>query len=101
MKGIRMCYYGDDFTGSTDAMEALTLNGFRTVLFLRVPEKEEMEEDFSHVECFGIAGLSRQMTPKEMEGELRPILERLKSYNIPIIHYKICSTFDSSETIGN
>ncbi len=30
-------YYGDDFTGSTDVMEALASNGIATVLFLDVP----------------------------------------------------------------
>ena len=33
-----MAYYGDDFTGSADAMEALTLNGVPTVLFLDRPD---------------------------------------------------------------
>ena len=32
MKDLLMAFYGDDFTGSADAMEALTLNGVPTVL---------------------------------------------------------------------
>lgn len=96
-----MCYYGDDFTGSTDAMEALTLNGFRTVLFLRIPEKEEIEQQFSDIDCFGVAGLSRQMTPKQMDEQLKPDLEKMKEFDIPIVHYKVCSTFDSAKNIGN
>jgi 3-oxoisoapionate kinase len=31
-------YYGDDFTGSTDVMEALASNGVETVLFLKKPD---------------------------------------------------------------
>ena len=30
---LQLAFYGDDFTGSTDAMEALALSGLRTVLF--------------------------------------------------------------------
>ena len=34
MNPLLMAFYGDDFTGSADAMEALTINGVRTALFL-------------------------------------------------------------------
>ena len=33
-----IAWYGDDFTGSTDALEALASNGLRAVLFLHQPE---------------------------------------------------------------
>jgi uncharacterized protein YgbK (DUF1537 family) len=35
--GLRLAFYGDDFTGSTDALEALTSAGLRSVLFLEPP----------------------------------------------------------------
>ena len=35
--GLLLSYYGDDFTGSTDVMEAFTAAGVPTVLFLRPP----------------------------------------------------------------
>jgi hypothetical protein len=35
--GLLLAYYGDDFTGSTDAMEAISAAGVRTVLFLDTP----------------------------------------------------------------
>ena len=34
---LRLAYYGDDFTGSTDALEQLTRAGLRTRLFLQPP----------------------------------------------------------------
>ena len=34
-----LSYYGDDFTGSTDALEALTIQGVSTVLFLGIPDE--------------------------------------------------------------
>jgi len=36
-------YYGDDFTGSTDALEALAGNGVPTVLFVRPPDERGLE----------------------------------------------------------
>ena len=31
-------WYGDDFTGSTDVLEALALHGVKAVLFTRTPD---------------------------------------------------------------
>jgi uncharacterized protein YgbK (DUF1537 family) len=39
--GPLISYYGDDFTGSTDVMEALSSNGVETVLFTRLPTDAE------------------------------------------------------------
>jgi uncharacterized protein YgbK (DUF1537 family) len=36
-----LSYYGDDFTGSTDVMEAMALHGVKTVLFTRIPTLQE------------------------------------------------------------
>ncbi len=41
------------------------------------------------------------MSPAEMDTELKPALEQLKSSGAAIIHYKTCSTFDSSPEIGS
>jgi 3-oxoisoapionate kinase len=98
---LLLCYYGDDFTGSTDVMESLALSGIRTVLFLCPPDPNWLNTRFSDIQCFGVAGVSRSMTPDQMEAELRPILARLKSFGTPIVHYKVCSTFDSSTEVGN
>ncbi|MGH8297066.1 MAG: four-carbon acid sugar kinase family protein, partial [Steroidobacteraceae bacterium] len=51
-------YYGDDFTGSTDVLEALSLAGVRTVLFIGLPAQERWRQ-FSDCQAFGIAGESR------------------------------------------
>jgi len=98
---LLISFYGDDFTGSTDSMEALAINGVKTVLFLEPPSSQLIEQRFPDIQGFGIAGVSRTMGPEEMEQQLRPILEKLKSFPTPIVHYKMCSTFDSSPAIGS
>ena len=37
MSKLLLTFYGDDFTGSTDALEQLTLAGIRTALFIAPP----------------------------------------------------------------
>ena len=95
-----LSYYGDDFTGSTDVMEALASNGVPTVLFMKIPDSRLLAR-FNDCQAIGIAGTSRSETPEWMERNLGPIFEWLKSLGADICHYKVCSTFDSSPQIGN
>ncbi|MBM3359610.1 MAG: four-carbon acid sugar kinase family protein [Betaproteobacteria bacterium] len=97
---LLLAYYGDDFTGSTDVMEALSKAGLRTVLFLKPPTISQLAR-YPGLRAFGIAGGSRTMSPEEMERALPPAFKALRSSGAPIIHYKMCSTFDSSPNIGS
>ncbi|WP_235941259.1 four-carbon acid sugar kinase family protein [Paenibacillus puerhi] len=99
--GRLLCYYGDDFTGSTDVLESLFLAGLSAVLFLEPPTRELLEGRFRDVSCFGVAGISRSLSPERMERELRPIFETLKTAGAAVVHYKVCSTFDSSPAAGS
>jgi 3-oxoisoapionate kinase len=93
-------FYGDDFTGSTDVLEQLAANGVRAALFLAPPTAPQLEE-FPGLEAFGIAGDSRSRSPEWMSQHLPPIFASLRSFRTPIVHYKVCSTFDSSPRHGS
>lgn len=93
-------YYGDDFTGSTDVLEALASAGVRSVLFVG-PPSEAQRERFAGCRAFGIAGDSRSRTPQWMSTHLPELYRRLGAFGAPIVHYKTCSTFDSSARIGS
>jgi uncharacterized protein YgbK (DUF1537 family) len=93
-------YYGDDFTGSTDVMEALASNGVETVLFLKQPDHALLSR-FATARAFGLAGTSRSETPDWMDVHLREAFAWLKTLGAELCHYKVCSTFDSSPGIGN
>ena len=97
---LLLAYYGDDFTGSTDVMEALQWAGLRTILFLAPPTQEQLAR-FENLRAFGVAGWSRTMSREEMEKELGPVFEGLRRSGAPLVHYKICSTFDSTAEIGS
>jgi uncharacterized protein YgbK (DUF1537 family) len=98
--GLLLAYYGDDFTGSTDAMEAMTAAGVPTVLFLEPPTPGSLQR-FPGVRCVGLAGSSRSRTPAWMDDELPRAFASLAALGAPILHYKVCSTFDSSPAIGS
>lgn len=97
---LLMGFYGDDFTGSTDAMDALTRAGLRTVCFVTPPTKEIIQQ-YVGLGAFGVAGISRALNTSEMVTELKPTFNAMKNLQIPLVHYKTCSTFDSSPEIGS
>ena len=93
-------FYGDDFTGSTDALEALAANGVSSVLFLDPPDEERMAR-FPECHAMGIAGESRSRSPEWMSANLPSVFASLQAYGAPICQYKVCSTFDSSPDTGS
>ncbi|HYW44939.1 MAG TPA: four-carbon acid sugar kinase family protein [Bryobacteraceae bacterium] len=96
----RFSFYGDDFTGSTDALEALAVNGIPTVLFLRVPDDSDLAA-FPDCRAVGIAGDSRSRSPQWMREALPAVFTRLRQLGAPVVQYKVCSTFDSSPEYGS
>lgn len=100
MSGLLVSYYGDDFTGSTDALEAFASNGLETVLFLRPPEVGLLER-FRDCRVLGLAGVSRSKSPAWMSENLPGVFGSLRDLGAPFCHYKVCSTFDSSPETGS
>lgn len=99
-QGLLLSYYGDDFTGSTDAMEVMSAAGLPTVLFLRTPDAAMLAR-FPEVRCIGIAGSSRGRSPQWMEEHLPQAFTALAALGAPVMQYKVCSTFDSSPETGS
>jgi 3-oxoisoapionate kinase len=96
---LKLAFYGDDFTGSTDALEVLAFAGLNCALFLQAPTPSMLAR-FGALDAIGVAGASRAMTPQEMDAALPAPLAALAEL-APIVHYKVCSTFDSATAIGN
>ena len=100
MSGRLFSFYGDDFTGSTDALEALAANAVPSVLFLDPPE-ERMLERFGDCRAIGVAGESRSRSPEWMSENLPEIFRGLRRLGAQLCQYKVCSTFDSSPQFGS
>lgn len=95
-----LSFVGDDFTGSTDAVEVLELAGVRTVLFTRPPTPEQLQQH-PDAQAFGVATVARLLPPDAMASLLRPTFSAIREFGAPFLHYKVCSTFDSSPSIGS
>ncbi|QKJ28878.1 four-carbon acid sugar kinase family protein [Mucilaginibacter mali] len=97
---LLLAYYGDDFTGSTDALEFLSRAGVKTVLFIEAPTVAQLAR-YKGLQAIGVAGMTRAMPPATMQHELVHAFNALKKLGAPHVHYKVCSTFDSSPNIGS
>lgn len=97
---LKIAYYGDDFTGATDTLATAARAGLRTLLFLGLPGSAQLERA-GPLDCLGIAGAARAMTPAEMQTELEPVGRLFAQLGAPVMHYKTCSTFDSAPHIGS
>ncbi|MGL4237383.1 four-carbon acid sugar kinase family protein [Tabrizicola sp.] len=95
-----LAWYGDDFTGAAAVMEVLEFSGFPSVLFLEPPTRE-MTGRFADARCIGIAGDARTRSPDWMDAHLPAIFAALRATGAGIVHYKMCSTLDSSPQIGS
>ena len=97
---MKLAFYGDDFTGSTDALEVLAFAGLSCALFLDVPDEQTLRE-LGPFDAIGVAGASRAMSPAEMDQHLPQVFTAMSALPVPLVHYKVCSTFDSSPAIGS
>lgn len=100
VKGLWLAFYGDDFTGSTDALESLTRAGLRTRLFTAPPTRAQLARA-GRLDAVGVAGVSRSLAPTAMTRELRAAFLALRRLGPRHVHYKVCSTFDSSPGRGS
>nr|WP_319486681.1 four-carbon acid sugar kinase family protein [uncultured Cohaesibacter sp.] len=93
-------WYGDDFTGAAAVMEVLAFAGVPTILFTEIPS-DDLKKRFSGTRAVGLASTARSKSPQWMRDNLPGALSWLDSFNAPILHYKVCSTFDSSPQSGS
>jgi uncharacterized protein YgbK (DUF1537 family) len=70
------------------------------MLFIHPPTTAELKK-FPGLQAIGVAGNTRSLAPAAMERELKPTLLALKKLGARHVHYKVCSTFDSSPKIGS
>jgi 3-oxoisoapionate kinase len=95
-----LAWLGDDFTGSAAVMEVLAFAGLPAVLFTDIPDPA-LAARFAGVAGIGIATTARSHGPDWMATHLPTPLRWLHALGSPLLHYKICSTFDSAPQVGS
>ena len=98
--GLKLAWYGDDFTGASDTLATLAEAGLKARLFLDVPTPEQVQ-DAGGLDAIGIAGAARAMAPEAMRAALAPVARFFAGCGAPVLHYKCCSTFDSAPHVGS
>lgn len=94
---VRAVFIGDDFTGASDTLATFASAGWRARLFLKPPRPEEC----AGLDAIGFATSLRALAPDaalDVIADLWPAIEALEPQTI---HLKVCSTFDSSPSIGS
>lgn len=97
---LALAYVGDDFTGSTDALEQLAHAGLRAALFTEPPDAAQLQS-LGPLDAVGVAAATRALAPDALAAQLRPIFGALRALQPRHVHYKVCSTFDSSPQVGS
>jgi uncharacterized protein YgbK (DUF1537 family) len=95
-----LLWYGDDFTGATDTLGTATRAGLRALLFLRRPTDAQLAAAGA-LDCVGLAGAARSMDPDAMRAELQDVVPLFRQLGARVLHYKLCSTFDSAPAVGS
>ncbi|MEZ0601981.1 four-carbon acid sugar kinase family protein [Paraburkholderia sp. IW21] len=98
--GPKYAFYGDDFTGATDTLAHLARAGLRTMLFLDPPNAARLST-LGRLDALGVAGAARTMPPPEQQLEVARVGAAFAALGVRVMHYKVCSTFDSAPQSGS
>lgn len=95
-----VAWYADDFTGAAAVMEVLTFAGLPAMLFLEPPTQAQLAK-YPNLKGIGVASTARAQSPEWMDAELPEIFSQLAALKPALLHYKVCSTLDSSPQVGS
>jgi len=96
-----LTFYGDDFTGSADLVLQYQRFGLQGKVFLGTPGREELAEAAREYPVVGVAGVTRALPPDEIRAAIEPVFRALVELEPDFLQYKVCSTADSSPTVGS
>jgi uncharacterized protein YgbK (DUF1537 family) len=89
-------FLADDLTGASDVLAQAHAHGLSAMLVL---DPADVRADAADV--VGIAGPARSLSGDELDAEVRGGLSALRKLDLDVLLYKVCSTFDSSPTVGS
>jgi 3-oxoisoapionate kinase len=94
-------FYGDDFTGATENLAQFCRHGLKGRLFFTSANRAAILEMAPALDVVGLAGTARGLAPEAMTREIEPALGLIETLAPRLMQFKVCSTFDSSPTMGS
>lgn len=91
---MKLRFHADDFTGASDVILQCRKNGMNAAIVDDLDNVQEGSFD-------GLASTVRSMSVGELNSYLPSVLDRYIEEEPSVFLYKVCSTFDSSPTIGS
>ena len=89
-------FFADDLTGASDVLAQAHAHGLSAMLVL---DPEHVRADAADV--VGLAGPTRSLSGDALDTEIRTGLAAVGRLDPEVLLYKVCSTFDSSPTVGS
>jgi uncharacterized protein YgbK (DUF1537 family) len=89
-------FFADDLTGASDVLAQAHAHGLSAMLVL---DPDHVRGDAADV--VGLAGPARSLSGDALDTEIRTGLAAVGRLEPEVLLYKICSTFDSSPTVGS
>ncbi|WP_299813349.1 four-carbon acid sugar kinase family protein [uncultured Roseibium sp.] len=99
MAPVPYVFIGDDFTGASDTLATLSERRWRTQLYLRTPAADTVSSE--NLDALGIATDLRALPPEVIIRHIDMLAPQVAAFRPRIVHYKVCSTFDSAVHTGN
>jgi uncharacterized protein YgbK (DUF1537 family) len=90
-------FLGDDFTGASDSLAAYARRGWHSELVLAPDAGLALD----HLDALGIPTDLRSLSPARAADEISRLWPTIERADPNVLHFKICSTFDSSPLIGS
>lgn len=101
MTQLPLAFYGDDFTGSADVLMQCARWGMTGSIMLGAPTIDRLQEEAEGKDLIGIAGVTRSLAAPESTPIIGTMFRRLRELSPRAVQYKVCSTADSSPSIGS
>ncbi|CAM3241242.1 four-carbon acid sugar kinase family protein [Stackebrandtia soli] len=88
-------FVADDLTGASDVLAQAHLGGLEAVLVLH-PRR-----GLPNADVVGVAGPARSLSGAALDAAIREGIAPFREREVQVLLYKVCSTFDSSPTVGS
>lgn len=101
MGRLPLAFYGDDFTGSADLLMQCQRLGMTGTILLGTPGAEAIEQAAQGYDVVGVAGVTRALPTERIVPIVEAMFAEFAKVAPRLVQYKVCSTADSSPTLGS